>query len=124
MFGDQKSIELYKAFRNIINNIGISLSKANAQCEEFDKALSTLVALSGNWHTSLNMGQSIVKFFTKCFLNQYITCLDGNKSMKNEYVLQSNDTLDQIGDQRVALILVPTVCCQNIIVISSTVFNI
>ena len=41
MFGDQTLIKLHQAFLNAINSQGIGLSKANTQCDEFDKTLST-----------------------------------------------------------------------------------
>ena len=69
MFGDLKSIELFQAFWNDISSRGISLSQTSTQYKESDKALSTLVALPGDWHhTGLNMGQSIVKCFYRVLL--------------------------------------------------------
>ena len=68
MFGDRKLIELFQAFWNGISSRGVSLSQASAQCEEFEKALLSLIALLGDSHTGLNRGQSILKCFYRVLL--------------------------------------------------------
>ena len=68
MFGDRKSIDLFQAFWKDIISRGVSLTQASAQCDEFDKALSTLVTLPGDWHTGLKIGQSVVKCFYRVLL--------------------------------------------------------
>ena len=56
MCGDRTSIGLFQVFWNGISSRGNTHSQASTQCEEFDKALSRLVAVTGDWHTGLDMG--------------------------------------------------------------------
>ena len=68
VFGDRKSIELLNAFRSDLQGRGITLNDMNEQCDEFEKALDTLMSLPGDWHTGLNMVGSIFKTFYKPLL--------------------------------------------------------
>merc|ERR1711983_654494 len=59
VFGDRKSIEMLQAFKNDLQGRGVSLSDMSSQCDEFEKALETLMSLPQDWHTGVNMIVSI-----------------------------------------------------------------
>ena len=57
VFGDRKSIELLNAFRSDLQGRGITLNDMNEQCDEFEKALDTLMSLPGDWHMGFKYGR-------------------------------------------------------------------
>ena len=69
IYGDRKSIELLEAFKKDLRKRGVNLSDAGAQCDEFENALKTVQSMPGDWHTGLNMLQSIFKPFYNTLLD-------------------------------------------------------
>ena len=59
LFGDAKTIENVAKFMRDMPDQKVSYTVANLQSEVFIQALSRDVQLPGDWHTGLNMLQSI-----------------------------------------------------------------
>ena len=104
VFGDRKSIEMLQAFKNDLQGRGVSLNDMSSQCDEFEKALETLMSLPGDWHTGLNMIVSIFKCFYDPLLKPIQSLLDwkriNDKVSKcyyqaNRLVQLSNEELHQ-----------------------------
>jgi hypothetical protein len=62
-FGGQKTIENSSAFVNKLSNWNLSFKESSLQVEIFLDAFDKVMFLPGNWHTSMNMLQSIYKSF-------------------------------------------------------------
>ena len=71
LFGDAKTIENMAKFVRDMQDRRISYSAANVQSEIFLKALSRVMDLPGDWHTSLNMAQTIFNYCYVGFLDQF-----------------------------------------------------
>ena len=71
LFGDAKTIENITKFVRDMQNRRITYSAANVQSEIFMKAITVVMHLPGDWHTGLNMAQSIYNIFYVGFLDQF-----------------------------------------------------
>ena len=63
IFGDQKSIENMNGFVSELRGRKVSLEVEGDNANIFEEALNTVMQLPGDWHTGLNMSQSIFKCF-------------------------------------------------------------
>ncbi len=62
-FGDWKTIENSSAFVNKLSNRNLSFKESSLQAEIFLDAFDKVMFLPGDWHTGMNMLQSIYKLF-------------------------------------------------------------
>ena len=62
-FGDRKTIKNGTAFVNKRINCSLSFEQSSLQAENFLNAFSRVMFLPGDWHTGMNMLQSIYKLF-------------------------------------------------------------
>lgn len=66
-----------------MQNRHISYSTSNIQSDIFLKALSVVIQMPGDWHTGLNMGQSIFNYCYVGFLDQFQELLDWKRISKD-----------------------------------------
>lgn len=62
-FGDRKTIENSTAFVNKLSNRSLSFEESSMQAQIFLDAFNRVMFLPGDWHTGMNMLQSIFKVF-------------------------------------------------------------
>ncbi len=62
-FGDRKTIKNSSAFVIKLSNHSLSFDESSIQAEIFLEAFETVMFMPGNWHTGMNMLQSIYKLF-------------------------------------------------------------
>jgi cupin superfamily acireductone dioxygenase involved in methionine salvage len=62
-FGDRKTIENSTAFVNKLSNRSLSFEESSMQAQIFLNASNRVMFLPGDWHTGMNMLQSIYKIF-------------------------------------------------------------
>jgi hypothetical protein len=62
-FGDQKMIENSSAFVKKLSNQNLSFEESSLQAEIFLDAFDKVMFFPGDWHTGMNMLQSIYKLF-------------------------------------------------------------
>jgi hypothetical protein len=62
-FGDWKTIENSSAFVNKLSNRSLSFKESSLQAEIYFDAFDKVMFLPGDWHTGMNMLQSIYKLF-------------------------------------------------------------
>ena len=62
LYGDAKTVENMVKFVREMQDRCISYSAANVQSEVFLKALDVVMELPGDWHTGLNMAQTIYNY--------------------------------------------------------------
>jgi hypothetical protein len=62
-FGDRTTIEISSAFVNKLSNRSLSFEESSIQEEIFFEAFDKVMFLPGDWHTGMNMLQSIYKLF-------------------------------------------------------------
>jgi hypothetical protein len=82
-FGDWKTIENSLAFVNKLSNRSLSFKESSIQAEIFLKAFSKVMFLPGNWHTGMNMLQSIYKLFWSDLLKPLKDVLGWKRIAKN-----------------------------------------
>ena len=75
VFGDSKTLESITVFTNSLHDRQLSLQETSAQSDFFGKALGTVMAVPGDWHSGLNMAQSIFKCHWKALLEPMKDCL-------------------------------------------------
>ena len=71
LYGDAKRVENMVKFVRDMQDRRISYSAANVQPEVFLKALEVVMDLPGDWHTGLNMAQTIYSYCYVGFLDQF-----------------------------------------------------
>jgi len=71
LYGDAKTIENMTKFVRDMQDCRISYTHANIQLEVFLKALAVVMDAPGDWHTGLNMLQSIYNIYYYGFLDQF-----------------------------------------------------
>jgi hypothetical protein len=62
-FGDRKSNKNCTAFVSMLSHIPLTFEKSSMQAEIFLDSFKNVMFLPGDWHTSMNMLQSIYKVF-------------------------------------------------------------
>jgi hypothetical protein len=62
-FGNHKTIKNSSAFVNKLSNCSLLFEETSIQSEIFLEAFNKVLFLPGNWHTGMNMLQSIYKLF-------------------------------------------------------------
>ncbi len=62
-FGDWKTIKNTSAFENKLSNCSILFEESSLQAEIFLEAFDNVIFLPGDWHTGMNMLQSLYKLF-------------------------------------------------------------
>jgi hypothetical protein len=62
-FGNRKTIENSSAFVNKLSNCSLSFEESSLQAEIFLEAFDNVMFLPGDWHTGMNMLQSLYKLF-------------------------------------------------------------
>jgi hypothetical protein len=62
-FGNRKTIKNSSALVNKLNNCNLSFEESSLQAEIFLDAFHKVMFLPGDWHTGMNMLQSVFKLF-------------------------------------------------------------
>jgi hypothetical protein len=62
-FGNRKTIENSSAFVNKLRNCSLLFEESSLQAEIFLEVFDNVMFLPGNWHTRMNMLQSLYKLF-------------------------------------------------------------
>ena len=76
MFGDAKTVENVAKFVRDMQLRKISCAEANRQTDIFVKAMSVVMEIPGDWHTSLSILTSIYNLYYDGFLDQFKAMLD------------------------------------------------
>ena len=71
VFGDAKSIENQNKFIRDFHGRRLSYDKANLQAEKFMKATKVVMELPGDWHSGMNMCQSLFNIYYDGFLEPF-----------------------------------------------------
>jgi hypothetical protein len=82
-FGDRKTIENSSAFVDKLSNRSLSFEETSIQAEIFLEAFDKVMFLPGDWHTGMNMLQSIYKLFWTNLLRPLRDLLGGKRTSKD-----------------------------------------
>ena len=75
IFGDRKTIECISSFFSTARGREPNLEESSILMDKFDEASNTIMNVPGDWHTGLNIAQSIFKCFWKPLLSPIMDML-------------------------------------------------
>ena len=75
IFGDRKTIECISSFFSTARGREPNLEESSILMDKFEEASNTIMTVPGDWHTGLNIAQSIFKCFWKPLLSPIMDML-------------------------------------------------
>ena len=82
LVGDGKTVENMVKFVRDMQDRRITYSNASIQAEIFLKALSVVMTFPGDWHSGLNMAQTVFNYCYTGFLDEFQSLLQWKRINK------------------------------------------